>query len=304
MCMQMGLHKDLSEWTEERDHFLEPFSGCGGKDGWRWNCFCPQLSQSSHGLLPPSVISNSYRPVGLLGFFLWPPWWLPGTASEKYAVNVDRDRLTANICWVKHLRSVAEIDFRGTLSTSVAFFHPSETSLWEFSLHWLSSPLIVALHRGVFKKQAKRERGELIDSSNQTFLRNMDDSCDLDLVFSMPNRFLRNSGCLPQRVLSLLMRLGCTICLQRAHCCHSSLNKVRIIPCFSGQSMFYRVLSLLLSKWSDFISTSTLCGRHYDFYQLHFAKEEIKHKGLFQGYTATKLMCWYSSPLHASGFEL
>lgn len=117
-------------------------------------------SQSSHGLLPPSVISNSYRPVGLQGFFLWPPWWLPGTASEKYAVNVDRAQLTANICWVKHLRSVVEIDFRGTLSTSAAFFHPPETYLWEFSLHWLSSPLIVALHRGVFKKTGKKgERG-------------------------------------------------------------------------------------------------------------------------------------------------
>lgn len=29
--MQMGLHEDLSEWTEEQDHFLEPFSGYGGK---------------------------------------------------------------------------------------------------------------------------------------------------------------------------------------------------------------------------------------------------------------------------------
>lgn len=31
--MQMGLHKDLSKWTEELDHLLEAFSGCGGKDG-------------------------------------------------------------------------------------------------------------------------------------------------------------------------------------------------------------------------------------------------------------------------------
>ena len=35
----------------------------------------------------------------------------------------------------------------------------------------------------------------------------MNDSCDLDLVFSMLNRFLRNSWCLPLQVLSLLMRL-------------------------------------------------------------------------------------------------
>lgn len=63
------------------------------------------------------------------------------------------------------------------------------------------------LYVKTFLKIGKRKRGEMIHSINWTFLQNVASFCDLYLIFSMLNRFLRNSWCLCCRWLGLLTNL-------------------------------------------------------------------------------------------------